>query len=66
MLVYYFLGCRPLDKAGGAVSKKMFSALRASVWSKNKGEEGAGPLGPSPGSATVSGRRSLSLHPKLT
>ena len=30
----------------------MFSALWASVWSKNKGG-GAGPPGPSPGSATV-------------
>ena len=38
---------RPLDKAGGgAVSKKNFSALRVSVWSKNKGK-------PSPGSAAV-------------
>ena len=32
----------------GAVSKKIFVALRASVWSTNKG----GDLGPSPGSAT--------------
>ena len=40
---------RPLDKGGGGRSpKKMFSALRASVWSKKKG---AGPPGPSPGSA---------------
>ena len=30
----------------------MFLALRASVWSKNKGD-GAGPLSPSLGSATV-------------
>ena len=34
---------------GGAVSKKIFSALRASVWSKNKWGGGGGP-GPSPGS----------------
>ena len=27
---------RPLDKGRGEVSKKLFSALRASVWSKNK------------------------------
>ena len=45
---------RPLDKRGGGgwgapVSKKLFSALWASVWPKNK--EG-GP-GPSPGSATA-------------
>ena len=40
---------RTLDKGGGgAVSKKMFSALRASVWSKNKG----GP-DPFPRSATA-------------
>ena len=35
---------------GGAVSKKFFFALRASVWSKNKGDPG---LGPSPISVTV-------------
>ena len=35
---------RPRDK-GGAVSKK-FSALQASVWSKNKGR--GGPPGPLP------------------
>ena len=33
---------RPLEKGGGPVSKKFFSVLQASVWSKNKG--GAGPL----------------------
>ena len=38
---------RPLDKGGGPVSKKrIFSALRASVWSKNKGL--AEPPGPPP------------------
>ena len=43
---------RPLDKGGGGRSpKKKNSVLRASVWSKNKG--GAGPLVPSPVSATV-------------
>ena len=36
---------KPGERVGGAVSKKFFSALQASVWSKNKG-------GPSPGSAT--------------
>ena len=41
------------DIKGGAVSKKIFSALWASVWSKNKGGQGPGPLGPSPGSATA-------------
>ena len=35
---------RPLDK-GEAVSKNIFSVLRASVWSKNKGE--GGPQAPS-------------------
>ena len=34
---------------GGSVSKKIFSALWASVWSKNKG----GPPGPAPASATA-------------
>ena len=38
---------RPLDKGGGAVSKKIFSALRASVWSKNEGGGGVAPR-PSP------------------
>ena len=41
----------PSDK-GGPVCKKIFSALGASFWSKNKG--GPGPPGPSPGSATAS------------
>ena len=41
---------RLLDKGGGGQSpKKIFSALRASVWSKNKGEG----RGPSPGSSTA-------------
>ena len=34
-----------------ASEKKNFSALRASIWSKNKGR-GSAPPGPSPGSAT--------------
>ena len=38
---------------GGLVSKKFFSALRASVSPGNRGGGGAGPPGPSPGSATV-------------
>ena len=39
---------RPLDKGvgGGRSPKKIFSALRASVWSKNKGR---GALRPPPG-----------------
>ena len=41
---------RPLDK-GGQSPKKKISVLRASVWSKNKGE--TRPLGPSPVSATA-------------
>ena len=44
---------RPLDNEGGGRSpKKIFSALWDSVWSKNKGGRGAGPLGASPGFAT--------------
>ena len=39
-------------REGGRSPKRFFSALRASFWSKNK--RGAGPPGPSPGSATVS------------
>ena len=42
---------RPLD-SGERSPKKVFSALRASVWSKNKGG-GPGPPGPSPRPATV-------------
>ena len=30
----------PEIRVGGAVSKKLFSALRASVWAKNKGDHG--------------------------
>jgi len=44
-------GSRPLDKMGGRVSKKIFTALRASVWPENK--RGAGARAPSPVSATV-------------
>ena len=40
------------DIRGGAVSKKIFLALWASVWSKNMGGGGAGLPGPSPGSIT--------------
>ena len=50
---------RPWDR-GAAVSKKFFSILRASVWSKNKG-----PRSPSPGSATDQYRwirNDLGLH----
>ena len=44
---------RPLDKGEGPSPKKLFSALRASGWSKNKvGGRGTGPPDPSPGSAT--------------
>ena len=40
------ISSRPLDKGeGGPVSKKIFSTLRASVWTKNKGRGGRpGPL----------------------
>ena len=43
---------RPSDKEGGGgqSQKEFFSALRASVWSKNKG--GPSPQGPTPGSVT--------------
>ena len=39
---------RPLDKGGTRSPKQLFSALRASVWSKNKGEISC-PPSPSPG-----------------
>ena len=44
---------------GGAVSKKFFSALRASFWSNNKrrGGGGAAPPGPSHASVTAERRR---------
>ena len=60
-------GSRPSDKGGrvghpdpeirggGSVSKKFFSVLRVSVWSKHKrGDRASGSPGPSPGSATAS------------
>ena len=46
---------------GGPVLNKNSSALRASVWSTNKGK--AGPPGPSPRSATVEAQYSLSRYP---
>ena len=55
--VYYSGGSRPSDKGGGGgghpdpeirgevgLKKNSFSALRASAWSKNKGEGPHGPL----------------------
>ena len=42
-------GGHPDPEIRGTVSKNIFSTLRASVLSKNKG---GGPPGPSPGSAT--------------
>ena len=61
-------GSRPSDKGrpghpdpeikeggGGPVSEILFSALRTSFWSKNKGEGGGGAPGPSPEPATGNG-----------
>ena len=55
MLLLISGGFMPSDKGagGGAVSKKLFSLLRASVWSEHKGWGGggwggAGPAGPLP------------------
>ena len=60
MLLLISGGFIPSDKgAGGGVSKKLFSLLRASVWSEHKGGGGGGVgpdlPGPSPGSATAYG-----------
>ena len=43
------------------MGSQFFSALRASVWSKNKGREGGG-AGSSPGSTTVIYSTSPQLH----
>ena len=60
-------GSRPSDKSepghpdpekksgGGGISEKIFSALGAPVWSKNKGVGGEVPLEPSHGSTTDQG-----------
>ena len=49
---------------GGGLPKNFFSALRASVWSRNKGVPG--PPGPSLGSATACwGRKYRSLYRAL-
>ena len=54
-------GSRTSNKGGGGLS---FTALRASVWSKNKGEGGGASLpGPSPGSATVNFLKSAMTSP---
>ena len=51
---------RPLDKGGGRRSpQKNFSALRASVWSKNKGWGGGGGSTTAPVNPTGPG-----THPK--
>ena len=49
-----------LDKGGGCRSQeKFFSALQASVWSKNRG-------GPSPGSTVVSKKYPVLIFQRLT
>ena len=48
------------DKGGGAVSKNFFSAIRASVWSKNKGGPPLYP--PLQAEAFLAFRSSISLH----
>ena len=55
-------GSRPWDKrgAGGGGVQKFFSALWASVWSKN--ERGAGPLGPFPGSGCTTHKWRSTYH----
>ena len=47
-------------RGGGGGPKNIFSALRTSVWSKNKGG-GTGPPSPSLRSATGEGIRNLTL-----
>ena len=69
-------GSRPSDKVGGGeaghpdpeirrgpASENFFSTLRASFWSKNKGEA-QGPSNPSPGSATDSSYQGFKTSPK--
>ena len=59
-------GSRPWNKqggGGGGGSPKFFSALRASVWSKNRGW-GLGPPGPSPGSAHGNSHPFIYLKPE--
>lgn len=56
-------GSRPWNKQGRAVSPKFFWALRASVWSKNRGW-GLGPPGPSTGSATENPHPLIYLKPE--
>ena len=51
---------RTLDKGGGSVFPKIFLALQASVWWKNKGR-GRDPPGPSTGFATVSDLKTYRL-----
>ena len=48
---------------GGGSPKKLFSALWASVWSKNKGRGGG--VGPSPGSTTELAASSLDFEQSL-
>jgi len=52
----------PEKRGWGQSQQKNFSTLRASVWSKNKGE-GTGPPGPSPGSATVFNPYHIAISP---
>ena len=52
VLIAIFTCFWPVDNWGGGSPKCFFSALRASVWSKNKGGSRV-PPDPSPGSATV-------------
>ena len=45
-------GARSFRRGGGGLQKKFFSALRPHFGLKIRGWGGAGPLSPSPGSAT--------------
>ena len=53
-----------IQSGGGQSPKKIFLALRASVWSKNKSEGRQVPLDPSPGmpgSATATSDNQISM-----
>ena len=62
MLQFMYRSSRPLDKEEGAQSpKKVFLALRASVWSKNKRGWEVGHSEPLPGSATANSDKQISM-----
>ena len=63
VLLVLLVQCLIQKRGWGAVSKKIFSTLRALFWSKNKGKRSPPPRAPTPGSTTVLCRKIVYNYP---